>query len=382
MINNKEVSIMDKIIKDRLSLTNKVPEVPMPEFSKATKKDPTLWRRTEVLCSNGEVVFNPKGKSSFAPGCPFTVSENMVPIGGVQYTMQQLFSVRNTKDDTLLTIPTLYDLTSNPTKWGNPNTYPAPVGRPNSGISDDSTNPNETYIQPPKVRVDGTLDPEPSIKVAPYRIGHRVQLFGIGITGTAENDITVYPVNYRENSMDIEIAGEIGQTIRGVMVPFRYTPVELTDGSHPLTPAERTQYFGKMVDTENGITSYYLKKFDVEPVIKHVWKSGEDMENDEENQVDENDVWANTTNMNAIESFTEIILKITKKDAKEWFAAMNEEDRARVNTIALFSGEYVKNDSSDDGDFQDVMMFSKLNIPVEYLTMSKDLNIIYRVYGS
>lgn len=373
---------MDKIIKDRLSLTNKVPEVPMPEFSKATKKDPTLWRRTEVLCSNGEVVFNPKGKSSFAAGCPFTVSENMVPIGGVQYTMQQLFSVRNTKDDTLLTIPTLYDLTSNPTKWGNPNTYPAPVGRPNSGISDDSTNPNETYIQPPKVRVDGTLDPEPSIKVAPYRIGHRVQLFGIGITGTAENDITVYPVNYRENSMDIEIAGEIGQTIRGVMVPFRYTPVELTDGSHPLTPAERTQYFGKMVDTENGITSYYLKKFDVEPVIKHVWKSGEDMENDEENQVDENDVWANTTNMNAIESFTEIILKITKKDAKEWFAAMNEEDRARVNTIALFSGEYVKNDSSDDGDFQDVMMFSKLNIPVEYLTMSKDLNIIYRVYGS
>lgn len=369
---------MAKIIKDKLSLTNKTPQVGMPEFDKGTKKNRTLWRRTEVLCSNGDVIINPKGKSSFAPGCPFTVSENMVPIGGVQYTMQQLFGIPNVEDDSLLRIPTLYDLTSEPDNWGNPTTYVAPVGRANSNAL-SVENKEESYLIPPRPTI-GAIGPdftESDRKAAPYHIGHRVQLFAIGITGTAENDITVYPVNYRENSMDIEMAGEKGQTIRGVMVPFRYTHEALNEN-------EKCQYFGKMRDEENEIDSYYLKTFDSEPVIKHVWKSGEDVENDEENEVDANDVWTNTVNMNAIETFTEIILKITKKDAKEWFAALNEDDRARVNTIALFSGEYVidENIKGDTGDFQDVMLFSKLNIPVEYLTMTKDLNIIYRVYGS
>lgn len=365
---------MEKIFKDKLSLKSETPQVPMPEFDSKTKKDRTLWRRTEVLCSNGDVIINPTGKSSFAPGCPFTMSENMVPIGGVQYTMQQLFGIPNNSGTSLLHIPTLYELTANPESWGIPTTYPAPIGRDNSPTP-SVDNPNESYLIPPVVTTDGSTYTEIVRKAVPYRMGHRVQLFGIGITGTAENDITVYPVNYRENSIDIEMAGELGQTIRGVMVPFRYTSEQLQEG-------ERRQYFGKMHDEDNRIDSFYLKTFDIEPVIKHVWKSGEDLENEEENEVDENDVWAATTNMNSIETFTEIILKITKKDAKEWFAALNEEDRARVNTIALFSGEYVKDDASDDGDFRDVLLFSKLNIPVEYLTMSKDLNIIYRVYGS
>lgn len=363
---------MKKILKDKLSLKSETPQVPMPEFDSNTKKNRTLWRRTEVLCSNGDVIINPKGKSSFAPGCPFTVSENMVPIGGVQYTMQQLFGIPNDSSTSILKIPTLYDLSNDPARWGIPTAYPAPIGRDNSPTpSVDDEHPEESYLIPPIV----TTEMEIKKKAVPYRSGHRVQLFGIGITGTAENDITVYPVNYRENSIDIEMAGELGQTIRGTMVPFRYTSVALQE-------SERRQYFGVMHDEANSIDSYYLKTFDGEPVIKHVWKSGEDMENDGENEVDQNDVWASTTDMNAIETFTEIILKITKKDAKEWFAALNEEDRARVNTIALFSGEYVKNGENDDGDFRDVMLFSKLNIPVEYLTMTKDLNIIYRVYGS
>jgi hypothetical protein len=365
---------MKNIIKDRLSLKGKTPQVPMPEFDGNTKKNRTLWRRTEVLCSNGDVIINPKGKSSFAPGCPFTVSENMVPIGGVQYTMQQLFGIPTDSSSSILRIPTLYDLTEHPEEWGIPTEYPAPIGRPNSSAP-DIDNDTESYLIPPIKRTSDPSEPVVTKKVVPYRLGHRVQLFGIGITGTAENDITVYPVNYRECSMDIEMAGELNQSIRGVMVPFRYTSTQLTE-------SERRQYFGKMTNPDTEMDSFYLKTFDTEPVIKHVWKSGEDLENEEENEVDQNDVWVNTTDMNAIESFTEIIIKITKNDAKEWFASLNEEDRARVNTIALFSGEYVKEDSSDDGDFRDVMLFSKLNIPVEYLTMSKDLNIIYRVYES
>ena len=86
--------------------------------------------------------------------------------------------------------------------------------------------------------------------------------------------------------------------------------------------------------------------------------------------------------MTAVESFTECVLRITKKDVKEWFISIGQEDRTRITTIALFNGRFVKNtsDPGDYGDYQDVRMFSKLNIPTEYLSLTKDLNIIYRVY--
>jgi hypothetical protein len=349
---------MSKILSDRLNLTDKKEKqasIPMPDFPDILKHSPTLWKKTEVLCSNGPIISNPNGKSSFAPGCPFTQSSNMVPIGGVQYVMEQLFGVQGEID-----IPTLYDLTdSSNTTISHPTKYEKPVGPVNSVPATD------TYQTP-----DGT-------KTVIYRPGHLVQLFGIGITGTAENDITVFPVNYRENSIDSTIASEDGQTIKGTMVPFRYTSTQLKQTD------ERKQYFGK-VKNDDGIISYYLKKFESDPVIKHVWKIGEDTEiEDEENIVSSEDIWQNTSSLNAVESFTEIFLKISKKDTKEWFGALNQEDRARVNTIALFSGRYITTGTLDtDGDYQDVRLFSKLNIPVEYLTLSKDLNIIYRVYGA
>jgi hypothetical protein len=80
--------------------------------------------------------------------------------------------------------------------------------------------------------------------------------------------------------------------------------------------------------------------------------------------------------MNAVESFTEIVLKVSKKDIKEWFIHLEQEDRTRINTIALFNGQYNNN------DYRDVRLFSKLCINPEYLNLSKDLNIIYRVYGA
>ena len=131
-----------------------------------------------------------------------------------------------------------------------------------------------------------------------------------------------------------------------------------------------------------GYTAYYLKRFEADPVIKHIWKTGEDVE--DETLVSSSDIWDNTTGLNAVESFTEIILKISRKDVKEWFTHLQQEDRTRVNTIALFTGRFVKdeNDPTDYGEYQDVRLFSKLNIPVEYLSLSKDLNFIYRVYGA
>lgn len=321
------------ILKDRLSLSAKI-----PEFPDKILQTPGLWAKTEVLVSNGDVVLNPNGKSSFTAGCPFTMSKNMVPIGGVQYAMEQLFGVEGEQ----FSIPTLYDEDG--------------IGLPNS------LPPSETYQTP-----DG---PKPVI----YRHGQLVTLFGIGITGTAENDVTVYPVNYREKGITISKVTEDGLTLRGTMLPFRFTTEQLNS-------VERKQYFGKKTDAE-GYTAYYLKRFEADPVIKHIWKTGEDVE--DETLVSSSDIWDNTTGLNAVESFTEIILKISRKDVKEWFTNLQQEDRTRVNTIALFTGRFVKdeNDPTDYGEYQDVRLFSKLNIPVEYLSLSKDLNFIYRVYGA
>lgn len=363
---------MDKIVSDKLNISDKPRRIPMPDFPIEMKRDPTLWRKTEVLVSNGEVINNPKGKSTFAPGAPFTVSTNMVPWGGVQYVMEQLFGIKGD-----INIPTLHDVTDetndNLSHFG---TYDTPVGPPNSQII--TLNDTDCIYTTP----DSFISGKPK-KTIPYRNGHVVQLFGIGVTGTAENDITVYPVNYREFSIDSTIASEdeTMQPIQGTMVPFRYSNTQLT-----LT-SERPKYFGKVMDN-NGIISYYLKTFENPPVIKHMWKLSEDDEFEDtnnDNLVSEEDLLINTKSLNNVETFTEIILKISKKDAKEWFAAVGQEDRARVNTIALFSGRYVTNYNGaldNDGDFEDVMLFSKLNIPVEYLTLSKDLNIIYRVYGA
>ena len=167
---------------------------------------------------------------------------------------------------------------------------------------------------------------------------------------------------------------EDGLTLRGTMLPFRYT-------STVLSSTERKKYFGKKT-FDNGYSGYYLKRFESDPVIKHVWKTGEDT--DEETLVSSADVWDNTVGRNVVESFTECICKVSYKDVKEWFAALAQEDRTRINTIATFSGRYVTNpnDPGDPGDYQDVRLFSKLNIPVEYLTLNKDLNIIYRSYGA
>lgn len=48
------------------------------------------------------------------------------------------------------------------------------------------------------------------------------------------------------------------------MLPFRYT-TEMLDSD------ERKQYFGKKVD-DDGVTGYYLKRYEADAVIKHVWK--------------------------------------------------------------------------------------------------------------
>lgn len=325
---------MNKIVlKDRTSLNRD--EVLMPSLQPGG-----LWAKTEVIGGYGDVNINPNGKSSL--GEEIFRTHNIVPIGGVSYIMQQAFEIPETQ----ISIPTLYDQTG--------------IGLANS------TPPSETFISP---------DRDNWYRSVMYRYGHCVQLFGVGITATAENDISIYKPDYRENSIKLSKVTTDRLTVTGTMLPFRYT-------TEQLSRTERRQYFGKKKD-EYGFTGYYLKKFNQDPVIKHTWKTGEDYE--DEVLVSSSEVWTNTSGINAVESFTEIFLKIGKKDIKEWFnIRLEQPDRTRINTIALFDGQFVKdiNNQADDGDYRDVRMFSKLVINPEYLNLNKDLNIIYRVYGA
>ena len=190
----------------------------------------------------------------------------------------------------------------------------------------------------------------------PHPYGQKVCLFGVGYGGTEENNLTVIEVKYN----DYEVAA---------MVPFRYT-------ADPLSEADKLKYYGKKTEADSSIISYYLKRFDEDPKIYHLRKNGVDGEDGSEiTSVEEA---YNTPLGEGIETFTESLLTITKKDVREYFESIGKIEETRVNSIALFSAVY----DNDLKDYANITMFSKLNIPSEPLSLTKDMNIIYRVYGA
>lgn len=186
----------------------------------------------------------------------------------------------------------------------------------------------------------------------PYPYGQKVCLFGVGTGGAAENNVTVLDVNYSETGIED-------------MVPFRFTNEVLSD-------SDVNKYFGKK--TVDGTVAYYLKAFDSLPTIHHLYKNGE--EGEDGSEVDSS--YLSSLTSVGVESFTEICLTITKKDIREWFAHNGNIEESRINTLALFTGVY----DSTSKDYANIQLFSKLNIPTEPLSLTKDMNIIYRVYGA
>lgn len=334
------MSMSDKLLKENIAMQDNLGH----EFNRNINN--SLWAKTEIIGGYGDFYNTPSGKTSV--GDEIFRQHNIVPIGGVSYVMQKVFGIT----DDQITYPTLYD----ELQIGNANSLSPSLD-------------SEKYVT-------SDLDADNWHKYTNYRYGHMVCLFGVGITATAENDISIYKPDYRENSITLSKVNSDGLTVTGTMLPFRYT-------TETLTTTERRQYFGKKKD-EYGFTGYYLKKFNQPPVIKHIWKTGEEY-SDDETLVSNDEVWSNMANINSVETFTEIKLSVTKKDVKEWFnIRLEQPNRTRINTIALFSGRYVKDvtNAGDDGEFEDVRLFSKLVINPEYLNLNKDLNIIYRVYGS
>ena len=183
-----------------------------------------------------------------------------------------------------------------------------------------------------------------------------VCLFGVGIGGCGDSSLSVVDVNFYER--------EIFD-----MVPFRVTDDELND-------EDKEKYWFKRKEND-GRMSYFLKKFEQSPTIKVLWKDGDEDEDGSEVSSGVHD----TARTEPIETFAEMILKITKRDVREYFEINGDIETARINSIGLFTG--IKQTLSDGTeDYKQVKLFSKLNIPNEMLVNNKDMTIIYRIYTS
>lgn len=183
-----------------------------------------------------------------------------------------------------------------------------------------------------------------------------VCLFGVGTGGCGDASTSVVDVKYYER--------EIFD-----MVPFRVTDEEMTG-------ADINKYWFKRYE-QDGKISYFLKSFENKPEIKVLWKDGE--EGEDGSEVDSG--VHNTDRTEPIETFVEMILKINKKDVREYFEINGDIEAARINSIGLFTGILDVNEKGEP-DYKQVKLFSKLNIPNEMLVLSKDITIVYRIYTS
>ena len=327
---------MSKIVRVNDSVNMKLDEI----------KHGGIWADTEIVYGHGYHRGDRFHKSYLDEEIGFT--KNIVPVSGVQAIFEMMFGTKGP-----INIQTLY------TKHG-------------IGVADENTAP--TYLNPYNESIEGKA----TNKTAVYQLGNLVQLFGIGITGTAENNITVHKCGYRECYIEETINTADGQ-IDAIMLPFRYTESELD-------PNERQKYFGKRKDAQTGKTGYYLKKFAGDPEIKHVWRSSDEVGSKITEVVATNDTIWDFSRDDALKSLIEIHFTLDALDVKEYFTyKLDQPEAARFNTIALFMGKYTeagKETAAQFGDYCNVRLYSKLNIQTEPMSLEKDLEFIYRIYGS
>lgn len=307
----------------------------------------SAWK-SEIRCGYGYHHGKDRYTLSYLDEEIFPPLHNMVPISGVQSILERAFGVRGP-----ITIDSMYN-------------------RHGIGCPDEANLP--TFLVPENEDIDGLATKREAL----YAPGNIVQLFGVGITGTAENNITLHKVGYRETDIEMTVNTADG-VLDGIWVPFRYTESELD-------PNERQKYFGKKLDTTTGKTGYYLKRFESWAEVKHIWRSSDEAGKKKTELVANNDTVWDPSRDDALKSLVEMHITVSEDDIKEWFdIKLNQPEAARFNTLALFEGQYTENgkpESEQFGDYCNVRLISKLNIPTEHVSLSKDLEFIYRVYGS
>ena len=191
-----------------------------------------------------------------------------------------------------------------------------------------------------------------------------VCLWGVGIGGSGDAFTAVKQVHFYEREL-----GQNGHTDE--MIPFRVVsePFSSTDPNY-------SQYY-MMHQRDDGYFEYFLKKFEIDPIIKILWKDGAEGEDGSEVGDDVH----NTSRTDDIEAFVEMHCKVDVKDIREYFEHLGMTQMTRINSLGLFTGRYTK---LDDGryDYTNVKLFSKLNFNNEALLNAKTILYKYRVYVS
>ena len=186
---------------------------------------------------------------------------------------------------------------------------------------------------------------------------HKILLFCVGIGGCGTENSQVFPVDYKMWIKPEEI------------VPFRY---QLSEAD--LTEELREMYFGRATvhneDYGSDFIAYYFKRFEGQPRLVQQFVDG--------TPIDEN-VYTSDKNT-SVETYVEVVLKITKEDCRDFFSMTTGINNARINTISLCSAYPVTNNDGHTA-FKDIRPVTKLNIPNEPLIdLTKGIEIIYQVY--
>lgn len=188
-----------------------------------------------------------------------------------------------------------------------------------------------------------------------YRYEHAIQLFGIGTDGSGDTYGSVNTVDFKQKGIDPT-----------KLVPFRY-PLKTSD----LSSGDQAKY--AMKADKNTRYAYFLKKFETNPVIKSVFSDG---------TVVTSNVWQ-SVKTEAISTYIEVTLKISKEEVREWFQAeQGGIQNGRINTIAFYFG-YPVTVAGPRTEYRGVRAFSKINFNNEPLDDAvKEINGIYRIYIS
>lgn len=151
---------------------------------------------------------------------------------------------------------------------------------------------------------------------------HFIQGFMIGNGGSAEDAITAKNTNYSFTKLRNAI-------------PFRQTTQ-----SNELTPVDANKYLGiyrPSVSSNDGVKSYYIKKFDDRPHIYHSWwRDGQRW--DYVDPVTQNDLGPNaqtTAKTNRIESYIETHLSLDENDCVSYFNHDGNTATAQINELGL-----------------------------------------------
>lgn len=174
--------------------------------------------------------------------------------------------------------------------------------------------------------------------------------FNIGIGGSTMTFGDVKVVRYRDKNVD-------------TMIPFRLVPT-----SSDLTLDEASKYMMKRSEDTNY--AYYIKNFENNPILKCEFEDG-------------TGVPANIHTLSdnrVINTYVEILLKISKDDCREYFENINGDiSQCRINSIGLVHGYY--EGTGGNTVLKGCRNITKINVNNESLdNYEKEINIIYKIF--